>query len=249
MNAEELAGVEPLFEHLHPLADHKRVVLDVQLGVGAAGRDEVDPLDRHDAHLPARVHPDPLQVLRLGAVRRQGAGLLPKERLEPARQIVHCLGGKPLAGPGQCLFEPLVVVGLQEIIDGGHVERLNGVLVVSGRKDDRRHVLRPHLAHHVDPREAGHLDIEEDEVRVQAVDDFDRFAAVRGLADDLGARLAGEQILQPLPGRLFVVDDKNAQVLIGRHGWVSRVDDWARRSVLPSAASARVVVYRSAPVW
>jgi len=59
VDAKELVGIEPLFEHLHPLADHKRVVLDVQFGVRAAGRDEVDPIDGHDAHLPARVDADP----------------------------------------------------------------------------------------------------------------------------------------------------------------------------------------------
>ena len=69
-----------------------------------------------------------------------------------------------------------------------------------------------HAARHLEAAEPRHLDVEEDDVRLQPVDGRQRFDAVAGLADDLDAADLSEQVAELVAGQLFVVDEHGAQV-------------------------------------
>ena len=99
------------------------------------------------------------------------------------------------------------------------VERVDGVRLVRRDEDDRR--WRPEPPEHLgelEPRETGHLDVEEDCVDL---------ALVQG-AERLGRRVAGdhladpvvlvEEVLQLVERRPLVVDDQHAQPLHAHAG-------------------------------
>src|SRR5829696_5987847 len=54
--------------------------------------------------------------------------------------------------------------------------------------------------------ESGHLDVEEDEIRLVGLDRADRFAAVRAGVDDLDVIVGLQAQLQALDGKRLVVD-------------------------------------------
>ena len=71
-----------------------------------------------------------------------------------------------------------------------------------GRAERRRHF---------EAAAAGHLDVEQDEIRGQLRDPLDRLHAVLGLADDLDRRVRRQQLPQPLSRRLFIVHEQGAK--------------------------------------
>src|SRR6266566_9188944 len=77
-----------------------------------------------------------------------------------------------LARAVKSLLEPFVVERLDQVIDGGEIEGRDRV-IVSGGEDHRRHSLGADLAHDLESGLAGHLDIEEHEIRLQLADGLD----------------------------------------------------------------------------
>ncbi len=85
--------------------------------------------------------------------------------------------------------------------------------IVGGDEDD----VRPAAGCEQTPRDleagqAGHLDVEEHDVRLQPLDRRQRFDAVAGLPDDVDAAELTEQIAQLVPRELFVVHQHRAQI-------------------------------------
>ena len=89
------------------------------------------------------------------------------------------------------------------------LERIHGVLIEGGAEDDPRSG-GGEGGGHLHTRAARHLDVEEDQVRLETQDRLDRLLAVPGLAHDLQIVEGGEQLPQALARGLFVVDEKDA---------------------------------------
>src|SRR6266404_7645380 len=121
-----------------------------------------------------------------------------------------------LTRPPERLLEPLVVEWLNQIVDRGQIEGRHRV-IIRRREDYRRHRLRADLADDLEPRLAGHLNVEKDEIRLQLADCCDGIESVVGAADDLDVALVGEQILEPLSRETLVVGDQYPQQLPPRH--------------------------------
>ena len=119
------------------------------------------------------------------------------------------------------------VKGFEQVVDGVHVERADGVLVISGGEDElgqRRDVFLgtgfcgsgavavtvavDEPLNHGKAVLPGHLDIEKDEIGMVFIDKVDGLNAVRSLGDDVDVADGIEQILQLVAGQLFVVDDE-----------------------------------------
>ena len=45
-------------------------------------------------------------------------------------------------GPVECIAQPLVIEGFQQVVERVRVESLNCVLIIGGSKDNKRHLLR-----------------------------------------------------------------------------------------------------------
>jgi hypothetical protein len=133
-----------------------------------------------------RLQDSSVTVVGLGAVGSYATeGLARADALRQLRQqLAHRIGGEldalaqPLAGER----EPLGVGRLQQIVDRALFEGLDGVLVVRGDEHDVRPARQ--RARRLDAVHRGHVDVEEDDVRLEALRERDGLAAVGGLADD-----------------------------------------------------------------
>ncbi len=116
--------------------------------------------------------------------------------------------------------EAVLAHRLEHVVDGVQVERLDGVLLVSGHEHDRRRLAEPgqHLGQ-VQAREPRHLDVEEDRVDVEVLEDPERVGGRVAGEDTADPRVAFEQERQLVERRALVVDDEHAQqATVGGHG-------------------------------
>jgi hypothetical protein len=90
------------------------------------------------------------------------------------------------------------------------VERLERVCVIGSHEDDRRHVLGADLLDDAEAVEAGHLDVEEDEVGRELADCRDGLGAVCGFADDFDVRSALESNADTTSSERLVIDDERS---------------------------------------
>ena len=83
--------------------------------------------------------------------------------------------------------EAVAFDGFEEVVEGFEFEGFEGVLVVGGTEDDggQRDAVFAEFVDDAEAVEAGHLDIEEDEVGFEGFDAFDGFEAVVGGTDDV----------------------------------------------------------------
>src|SRR5258708_3964556 len=163
---EELADGLP-DERLR-LAGHQPRVFVVRL-------EEENLLDRDQAHVRAHRGLDPAQVLGGAAAEARGEAL--DQVLDPRRAR-----GEALLQPADGEPEPLLVEGLEHVVDCAALEGLDRVLVVGGDEDhvgpgaDRARRLQA-----IDTR---HVDVEEEELRAVVLEDLQHVAAVLHLAHD-----------------------------------------------------------------
>ena len=70
-----------------------------------------------------------------------------------------------LGGPADGLGEPFPAYGLEDVVDGLEVEGLDGEALVGGDEHDERRLGEPgEQPGEVESVEAGHVDVEEDDV-------------------------------------------------------------------------------------
>ena len=140
------------------------------------------------------------------ARRRQARGV--RQLFERA---IASRGGRGGGGPDaiERRRQPRAVHRLQQVVERRQFERIDRVLIVGGAEDHRR----PRLAQRrgdIEAARAGHLNVEQHQIRRQLGDPLGRLHAVVGLADDLHIGMRGEQLPQPLTRRLFIVHEQGA---------------------------------------
>ena len=117
-------------------------------------------------------------------------------------------------------LKALVAEGLQQIVDGMRLERAQRVLVVRGHENDDGQVFRTTLldqpGNHAKAIELRHLHVEEQHVHrpagaVRALHDRKRLGAAATAPDQVDTSIGLQQIPQPPPRRLFVVDDEHPE--------------------------------------
>ena len=110
------------------------------------------------------------------------------------------------------LLEARLVERLEEEVERVNLERADRVRVVRGHEDDGRHVVAVEVLDDVEAVHARHLDVEEDEVGLLALDHLDGARAVGAGADDFDVGLLGEQGGDAVTRQLLVVDDEGADL-------------------------------------
>jgi len=108
------------------------------------------------------------------------------------------------------LHDALLIEGLEKIVDGIDLKGADGVLVERGREDDLREGQLPAQEFFEDGEaiEAGHLDIEKDDVGLVLTDELDGFDAVGSVGENVDAASSFEEELELLAGERFIVDDE-----------------------------------------
>ncbi len=201
----EQFGVEPFLERVHRMMDQPAAPADVEAHVVALGRHPIDVARR-----------DPDQAGQVGG----------PEFLEPvrgrrgrARRSLFAALRNSRGPASSARFEPLRVDRLHQIIDRLDLERGDRELVEGGDEDDgRRRLLAGERARDVDAVEAGHGDVEQQQVGRQGFGHADRAFAVARRSDQVDVGELREEQLQPFGRKRFVVGDQEPKRrLIHRH--------------------------------
>ena len=116
------------------------------------------------------------------------------ERLLPLASALR-LPAAP--NPLDCAMKALVIEWLQQVIHRADVERLEGILIVSGDEDDERQGIGIERASQRHPIERVHLDIEEQQIRRPCPDRLESGAAVAILANhvEIGHRARNSPVM------------------------------------------------------
>jgi hypothetical protein len=113
--------------------------------------------------------------------------------------------------PADRALEPPLVEGLEQIVGRDHLERFEGILVVGRYENDRRHLVDADPLDHAEAIAAGHLDIEEDHVRLQVPNGGHGLTGVPTLADDLHVGELGQHAAQEAPRDRLVIHHEGPQ--------------------------------------
>jgi len=105
-----------------------------------------------------------------------------------------------------------LVERLENIVDGIHVESLDGVVVESGGEDNVRNfeVAFNEFLEDAEAVETGHLDVEENEIGIVFLDEIDGVEAVFALGQKIDFRKTLEEEREFIARGLFVIDDDGA---------------------------------------
>ena len=157
----------------------------------------------------------------------RGGGLRIVEKAEEGVELRGGLGvGDAGAHALQGLFDAGAVEGLEEVVDGVYVKGADGVLVISGGEDDLGERMgfaggaglaeAEEALDGGEAIEAGHLDVEEDEIGVVLLNELDGLNAVAALGEDIDAADLVEEVAELFASELFVVDDEGGDGHAGR---------------------------------
>ena len=130
-------------------------VAGVDADVVAFGFDPVDRVDVDERYAAAGFHQQ-----ALGG--RGSAG--PQQFRQSLRQFSLPIALEMLACSRERGLKPLPAERLQQVIDRLHFERADGVFVVGGHEDRRRHAIDADGLDHLEAIHAGHLQIEKHEI-------------------------------------------------------------------------------------
>ena len=107
-------------------------------------------------------------------------------------------------------MEPLGRDRLQEVVDGVDLEGAQRVAVERRDEDDGRRRSAFQHAQDAEAVEAGHLDVQEQEIRTQVIDRLDCLESVLALRDDLDLVFPGQLLPDPLARQRLVVHENRA---------------------------------------
>jgi hypothetical protein len=106
---------------------------------------------------------------------------------------------------------------LQQVVDRVHLESLQRIGVVGGGENDRRRLGEfLQMLRNLDAVDFRHADVEQHDVGIHRRNQFERVAAVIGLAGDFERnfqRAVTQQIAQTVARRRLVIDHQHAQRL------------------------------------
>jgi hypothetical protein len=127
---------------------------------------------------------------------------------EVFRQLLRMTEQTPC--PFQRLPQPCFAHRLQQVIHRASLKGLNGVLVVRRNDNDSRELGPAQLSHQLKASHTGHLQIQQNDVRMLGFNELQRRGPVFRLASNLHA-LTGLQLLSEDASRYrFIVHDQNA---------------------------------------
>ena len=217
MHPPEHARVEPFLQLVERPVVRRARVLERDDDDSVVGERGVDDLFRLYQHEPlAHLDRQPIApVLALGDELDDLFDLGLHEAGRRFAEVELAIDRDAAPRAVDCHLETRRVDWLQQVIDGVHLERLDGVLIERRDENDLRQRLGvEHPPRDFEPGQPGHLDVEEHDVRLQLVDRRQRLDAVAGLTDDLDAADLAEEKPELIARQLFIVNQHRPQIHI-----------------------------------
>ena len=168
--------------------------------------DPIDLVDGHQFRFAAIPDCEPARVSPLCLDRRCVIGHLLNlsgSTDQPAFQggIRPELGSHPLNGNR----ETIAVKGFQQIVHGIQIKRIDGVVVISRRKNNAGHIVRLQPLHYVETREDWHLNVQNQNIRRIVSAGLEYFAAIFETPQHLNIGHRFQQILEISPRQRLIV--------------------------------------------
>src|SRR5437899_888989 len=101
---------------------------------------------------------------------------------------------------------------LEQVVYGLHLEGLQGELLVGGDENNERQPWATDLVDHVETVQFRHLNVQENQIRLEAIDGFNGFAPTGGGANDFDIGLVLKQALEHGAAERLVVGDQRANL-------------------------------------
>jgi hypothetical protein len=112
-----------------------------------------------------------------------------------------------ILGAAQSALESCIVEGLQQIVESAGLKGFESVLIVSSNENHgRRHIPAKHFEN-VKSVALGHLNIQENEVRLRPAYLFERLKPRSGFSDDFNVKMAPQQNSQVRTGERLIVNN------------------------------------------
>src|SRR5262249_51774732 len=105
-------------------------------------------------------------------------------------------------------LQPLPPHGLQEVVHGAYIERVDRMLLVCRHEDHKRRSLRPKIAHGGQSSHLRHMQIEEYDIRLVAKNLVESFGAGGRFPENLDVGELLQRFAQNLACDRLVVDDQ-----------------------------------------
>ena len=205
MDAHELLGREPLLELLERVVDQVLVAVRAREHQAVAREHHRNLIQLEQLDLAPMAHRQSPQRRHALEHRRRGERLLLGLRAAGALAAAHLRGDA-----AHRFVEALAAHRLEQVIERGDLERLDGVAVVGGDEHDDRRVVAAEMARDLETGEVGHVDVEERDVGLVLRGERQRLGAVAGHGDDLDPFVLAQQLLEELAGAGLVVRDQRA---------------------------------------
>ena len=129
-----------------------------------------------------------------------------------SRWLAALLRAHVLAYARQRRGEARLVDGLQQVVDGARLERLDGVLIVGGDEHHQRQRFLRQLRQHLEAGHARHLDVEEYQVGLVLLHGRDASRPLAHCATISKSCFVAQADLDPAPRQHLVVDDERADL-------------------------------------
>src|SRR6185312_14347711 len=198
VDAQEACGVELGQQVAQGVAVQVADRADVDVQVVAVGADPVDVVDGEYADVFAVAH---AEALRVAAGRRWFD-----------RSVMRGVQALPMpVHPRHGLVEAGLLDRLEYVVQRHRVERLQCVFGEGGGEYHQWQTVRRQFVQQFEAVHAGHLDVQEQQVRAQHAHGLHRFRGVAALADDLNFGVRGQCLTQRQARQHFVVDQYGAQ--------------------------------------
>ena len=177
---------------------------------GGDGSSTLEMAERPPDHHRRLIGDEDMREIAVGAQRRDLGGLGEHGLLRRPERDHAGSGRTPIElalGARERFGKTPGLDRLQQIIHRVHREGLDRMFGVGGDEDDDRRPLQ--RGKKIEAVAAAQLDVEEDELRRGPLDGLHRLGEARGLADDLGVGMRGQQAPHRLARQMLVVDDQD----------------------------------------
>src|SRR5229473_2880432 len=115
-------------------------------------------------------------------------------------------------------FKPGAVKGLQQVVQGVHLESTQGILIESGDEYYRWNLLGCQGFEDTEAIDSRHLNIQKDEIWIPLLDEADGLLGISAFADYFHIALGCQKPADPAASQCFIIHDQRFNFRSSCHG-------------------------------